>query len=105
MREIEDIEVAAPIKRGAMNSEHLRPAQVIYDEASGTVRCPAGEALRRSGAHTRNCAISYRTSACGGCTLKARSARLKQRLSNARMFRPPPSISMQLSPMLLMSLP
>ncbi len=70
--EREDIEVAAPIKRGAMNLEHFRPAQFIYDEASGTVRCPAGETLRRSGAHTRNCAIRYRTSVCGGCTLKAR---------------------------------
>jgi len=36
--EREDIEVAAPIKRGAMNSEHFRPAQFIYDEASDTVR-------------------------------------------------------------------
>ncbi len=58
--EREDIEVAAPIKRGAMNLEHFRPAQFIYDEASDTVRCPAGETLRRSGAHTRNCAVIAR---------------------------------------------
>ncbi len=25
------IEVAAPIKRGAMNSDHFRPAQLVYD--------------------------------------------------------------------------
>jgi len=47
--------VAAPIKRGAMNSEHFRPAQFIYDEGSDTLRCPAGETLRpmRAGLHLR----------------------------------------------------
>lgn len=70
--EKEQIEVAAPIKRGAMNSEHFRPSQFIYDEASDTIRCPAGVTLRRSGAHTRNRAIRYRTSACSSCALKPR---------------------------------
>jgi transposase len=68
--EQEGIEVAAPIKRGAMNSEHFRPAQFIYDEASDTIRCPAGKTLRPSGVHTRNRAIRYRTSACAKCSLK-----------------------------------
>jgi hypothetical protein len=35
--EREEIEVAAPIKRGAMNSDHFRPAQFIYDDASDTI--------------------------------------------------------------------
>lgn len=70
--EQEGIEVAAPIKRGAMNSEHFRPVQFVYDEASDTIRCPAGETLRPSGLHTRNRAIRYRTSACSGCRLKPR---------------------------------
>ena len=59
--EREGIEVAAPIKRGAMNSDHFRPAQFVYDGASDTIRCPAGETLRPSGLHTRNRAIRYRT--------------------------------------------
>lgn len=70
--EREHIEVAAPIKRGAMNSDHVRPAQFIYDEASDTIRCPAAQTLRPSGLHTRNRAMRYRTSACGSCALKPR---------------------------------
>jgi transposase len=70
--EQEGIEVAAPIKRGAMNSEHFRPAQFVYEEASDTIRCPAGETLRPSGVHTRNRAIRYRTPVCGTCILKPR---------------------------------
>ena len=66
------IEVAAPIKRGAMNSDHFRPVEFVYDEVSDTLRCPAGETLRPSGAHTRNRAIRYRTPACGSCALKPR---------------------------------
>ena len=70
--EREDIEVAAPIKRGAMNSDHFRPAQFVYDEASDTIRCPAAQTLRPSGVHTRNRAIRYRTPACASCALKPR---------------------------------
>ena len=70
--ERENIEVAAPIKRGAMNSEHFRPAQFIYDGDSDTIRCPSGQTLRPSGIHTRNRAIRYRTSACTNCALKPR---------------------------------
>jgi transposase len=70
--ERDNIEVAAPIKRGAMNSEHFRPVQFIYDKASDTIRCPAGQTLRPSGIHTRNRAIRYRTSACTTCALKPR---------------------------------
>lgn len=70
--EREDIEVAAPIKRGAMNSDHFRPAQFVYDEASDTIRCPSGQTLRPSGVHTRNRAIRYRTPACTSCALKPR---------------------------------
>jgi transposase len=70
--EREGIEVAAPIKRGAMNSDHFRPAQFVYDEVSDTIRCPAGETLRPSGLHTRNRAIRYRTPACVSCRLKPR---------------------------------
>src|SRR6266702_2697523 len=66
------IEVAAPIKRGAMNSDHFRPVEFVYDEVSDTLRCPAGETLRPSGAHTRNRAIRYRTPECGRCALKPR---------------------------------
>lgn len=68
--EDEAIIVSAPIKRGAMNSEHFRPTQFHYDEASDTIRCPAGQNLRPSGRHTRNRAIRYRTSACRDCRLK-----------------------------------
>lgn len=70
--EREGIEVAAPIKRGAMNSDHFRPVQFIYDDSSDTIRCPAGQTLRPSGLHTRNRAIRYRTSACPSCSLKPR---------------------------------
>jgi transposase len=70
--EREHIEVAAPVKRGAMNSDHFRPAQFIYDEESDTIRCPAAQTLRPSGLHTRNRAMRYRTSACGSCALKPR---------------------------------
>jgi hypothetical protein len=55
-----------------MNSDHFRPAQFIYDDASDTIRCPAGETLRPSGLHTRNRAVRYRTSACPSCSLKPR---------------------------------
>lgn len=64
--------MAAPIKRGATNSDHFRPAQFVYDEVSDTIRCPAGETLRPSGLHTRNRAIRYRTSACTSCALMPR---------------------------------
>jgi hypothetical protein len=70
--EREGIEVPASIKRGAMNSDHFRPAQFVYDDASDTVRCPAGETLRPSGEHTRYRAIRYRTSACPRCRSKPR---------------------------------
>jgi hypothetical protein len=44
--ERENIEVAAPIKRGMTNSDHFRPAQFVYVEGSGTIRCPADQTLR-----------------------------------------------------------
>jgi hypothetical protein len=37
--------VPAEGKRGAMNLEHFRPVQFVYDEASDSIRCPAGETL------------------------------------------------------------
>jgi hypothetical protein len=67
--ERDNIEVAAPIKHGAMNTEHFRPVQFAYDEVSDTIRRPAGETLRPSGKHARNRAIPYRTSACKTCQL------------------------------------
>lgn len=70
--EREEITVSAPIKRGAMNSEHFRPTQFVYDDASDTIRCPGGQTMRPSGKHTRNRAIRYRTPACKGCQLKPR---------------------------------
>lgn len=70
--EDEAIIVSAPIKRGAMNSEHFRPTQFVYDEESDTIRCPGGHDLRPSGKHTRNRAIRYRTPACKTCSLKPR---------------------------------
>jgi hypothetical protein len=70
--ERDNVEVAAPIKRGAMNTEHFRPTQFAYDEVTDTIRCPAGATLRLSGKHTRNRAIRYRTTACQDCRLKAR---------------------------------
>lgn len=70
--EADAIIVSAPIKRGAMNTEHFRPTQFVYDEESDTIGCPAGETLRPSGKHTRNRAIRYRTSACKDCHLKSR---------------------------------
>jgi len=70
--ERDNVEVAAPIKRGAMSTDFFRPTQFTYDEASDTIRCPAGETLRPSGKHTRNRAIRYRTSECKDCRLKSR---------------------------------
>jgi hypothetical protein len=70
--ERDNVEVAAPIKRGAMSTDFYRPTQFTYDEGSDTIRCPAGETLRPSGKHTRNRAIRYRTSACKDCRLKSR---------------------------------
>jgi hypothetical protein len=62
--ERDNIEVAAPMKRGAMSTDFFRLTQFSYDEDSNTIRCPAGETLRPSGKHTRNRAIRYRTTAC-----------------------------------------
>jgi hypothetical protein len=62
--------VSAPIKRGAMNSEHFQPSQFIYDEESDTILCPSGETMRPSGIHTRGRAVRYRTPACKACALK-----------------------------------
>lgn len=70
--EDEAIIVSAPIKRGAMNSEHFRPTQFVYDEESDTIRCPGGHVLRPSGRHTRNRAMRYRTPGCKTCSLKPR---------------------------------
>jgi hypothetical protein len=70
--ERDNVEVAAPIKRGAMSTDFFRPTQFTYDEGSDTIRCPAGETLRPSGKHTRNRAIRCRTSACKDCRLKSR---------------------------------
>lgn len=69
--ERDNVEVAAPIKRGAMSTDFFRPTQFTYDEGSDTIRCPAGETLRPSGKHTRNRAIRYRTSACKDCRLQS----------------------------------
>lgn len=77
--EAEAITVSAPIKRGAMNTEHFRPTQFVYDEDSDTIRCPGGHTLRPSGKHTRNRAIRYRTSACKTCALKPRCTTGAQR--------------------------
>ena len=77
--ERDNVKVAAPIKHGAMNTEHFRPVQFIYDEALDTIRCPAGETLRPSGKHTRNRAIRYRTPACKSCRLKERCTPAAQR--------------------------
>lgn len=41
LRERDSIEGPVPIKRGAMTSDHFRPVQFVYDEATGTKRCPA----------------------------------------------------------------
>ena len=68
--ETDAITVSAPIKRGAMNTEHFRPTQFVYDGESDTIRCPGGHTMRPSGKHTRNRAIRYRTSACTTCVLK-----------------------------------
>jgi hypothetical protein len=70
--ERDNVEVAAPIKRGAMSTDFFRPTQFTYDEGSDAIRCPAGETLKPSGKHTRNRAIRYRTSACKGFRLKSR---------------------------------
>ena len=70
--EDEAIIVSAPIKRRAMNTEHFRPTQFVYDEESDTIRCPGGQDLRPSGKHTRNRAIRYRTPGCKTCSLKPR---------------------------------
>jgi transposase len=70
--ERDSVEVAAPIKRGAMSTDFFRPIQFTYDENTDTIRCPAGETLRPSGKHTRNRAIRYRTTACRDCRLKSR---------------------------------
>lgn len=68
--ELEAITVCAPIKRGAMNSDHFRAAQFVYDKESDTISCPAGQTMRPSGRHTRGRAIRYRTPACTNCVLK-----------------------------------
>jgi IS5 family transposase len=70
--ERDSVEVATPIKRGAMSTDFFRPTQFTYDEDSDTIRCPAGETLKPSGKHTRNRAVRYRTSACKDCRLKSR---------------------------------
>jgi len=64
--ERDNVEVAAPIKRGAMSADYFRPIQFIHDEESDT----AGQTLKPSGKHTRNRAIRYRTTACQTCVLK-----------------------------------
>jgi transposase len=76
--ERDSIEIAAPIKRGAMNIDFFRLTQFAYDEASDTIRCPAGQTLKSSGKHTRNRAIRYRTKACPACP----ACRLKPRCTS-----------------------
>lgn len=68
--ERDNVEVAAPIKRGAMSADYFRPIQFVHDEENDTIRCPAGQILKPSGKHTRNRAIRYRTTACKTCALK-----------------------------------
>ena len=63
-----------------MNSDHFRPAQFVCNDATDTIRCPAGETLRPSGLHIRNRAIRYRTSACTSCALKPRCTPGAQRV-------------------------
>lgn len=65
------ITVSAPVKRGAMNSEHFRPTQFVYDDVTDTIRCPAGQTLRPYGKHARNRAIRCGTSACKACAIKS----------------------------------
>ena len=52
-----NVEVAAPIKRGAMSSDFFRPTQFTYDEGTDTFQCPAGEMLRLSGKRPRKRAM------------------------------------------------
>jgi hypothetical protein len=63
-RERDNVEVAAPIKRGAMDTDHFRPVQFAYDEASDTIRRPAGETLRPHDQQKRGpqAGLSYTTS-------------------------------------------
>ncbi|MCY0149128.1 hypothetical protein OEG84_15785 [Hoeflea sp. G2-23] len=83
--ERDDIEVAAPIKHSAMNSEHFRPVRFIFDEASDTIRCPGGQTLRPSWIHTRNRAIRYRTSACKAWVAVMRRSTITQWLPNCNL--------------------
>jgi transposase len=70
--ERDQIEVAAPIKRGAMNTDFFRPVQFVYNEETDTIQCPAGKTMKPSGKHTRNRAIRYRTKACTDCNMKSK---------------------------------
>jgi hypothetical protein len=45
--ERDNVEVAAPIKRGAMSTDFFRPTQFTYDASSDTIRCPAGDTRDR----------------------------------------------------------
>jgi hypothetical protein len=45
--ERDNVEVAAPIKRGAMSTDFFRPTQFTYDASSHTIRCPAGDTRDR----------------------------------------------------------
>jgi len=68
--EDEAIIVSAPIKRGAMNSEHFRPTQFVHDAESDTIRCPGGHDMRPAAKHNRGRAVRYRTAGCKTCSLK-----------------------------------
>lgn len=77
--EKDKIEVAAPIKRGAMNTDYFRPVQFVYNEETDTIQCPAGQTMKPSGKHTRNRAIRYRTKACADCGIKSKCTGGNQR--------------------------
>ncbi|WP_210211041.1 transposase [Mesorhizobium sp. M9A.F.Ca.ET.002.03.1.2] len=64
------ITVSAPIKRGAMNSEHFRPTQFVYDEPATPSAAPQAKHSDRRESTPAIRAIRYRTSACKACALK-----------------------------------
>jgi hypothetical protein len=80
--EDQGIAVHAPAQRGYAekgDGKLFAVSAFTYDPARDVYQCPAGAELTRIGGPRRDGLMTYRTSACAGCAIKARCTTARRR--------------------------
>lgn len=85
--EAEDITAVLPTQRivNTRNAGLFTKDQFIYDAASDTFRCPAGETLKRLRSLKREGVYRYGTTACPACPLRSQCTKATHRGINHHM--------------------